>query len=97
MAITSFKSKYREDLEERAVKWTMSRPNVIFAANAIGARKNGVVISVHKNYSDYSRFINDVRLEGGNDVPDWDTLLTTLKGFIPKPFSLKYLAELKET
>ena len=97
MAITSCKSKYSEDLEERAVKWAMSRPNVLFAANVTGARKNGVVISVHKNYSDYSRFINDIRLEGGNDVQDWDTLLITLKGFIPKPFSLKYLAEPEET
>jgi len=97
MAITSFKSKYSKEIAEKAVKWTMSRPNVLFAANITGTVKNGVVISIHKNYSDYSRFIRDIRLEGGNDVKDWETLLITLGGFIPKPLSLKYLAEIEET
>jgi len=97
MAITSFSSNYSKELEEKAVKGTMSRPNVLFAANTMGARKNGVVISIHKNYSDYSRFIKDVRLEGGNDIEDWETLLITLKGFIPKPLSLKSLAQIEET
>ncbi len=96
MAITSFRSNNSKELEEKAVKETMSRPNILFAANAMGARKNGVVISVHKNYSDYSRFIKDVRLEGGNDIEDWETLLIALEGFIPKPLSLKSLAKIEE-
>ena len=97
MAISSFKSKRTKEMEERTIKLTMARPNILFAAMAHGMGKNGVIISFHKNYTDFSNFLRDLRLEGGDDLQDYDTLLISLKEKAVKPLSLKYLAELEET
>lgn len=97
LAITSFMSKDTKEIEERARKWTTSKPNVLFAAGAQGKRRNAVMISVHKNYSDYYNFISEIKGLGGDDLTDYDTMLVSLEGPIVKNFSLKYLAELLET
>jgi len=96
MAISSFKSIRAKGITERAVKWIMAKPNIIFAARAEGMRKNAVIISLHKNYTDFSNFLRDLRLEGGDDLQDYDTLLISLKEKAIKPLSLKYLAEQEE-
>lgn len=96
LAITSFKSKRSKEVADRAIKWTMAKPNIIFAARAEGMGKNGVVISIHKNYTDYSNFLTEITSEGKSIIEDYDTLLISFRGFIAKPFSLKYLAELCE-
>jgi len=59
--------------------------------------KNGVIISLHKSYTDFSKFLLDLRLEGGDDLQDCDALLISLEGRIVKPFSLTYLGEQEET
>ena len=97
MAITGFKSKIKEGLAEKAIEVTLANPNIIFAARAQGMGKNAVVISMHKTYADFSRFISDIVIEGGDDVEDLDTILVSLGDFVVKPFSLKYLAEIEET
>ena len=97
MAISFFKSKRTKETEERAIKVTMARPNIIFASEAEGMRKNGIIISLHKNYTDFSNFLSDLRLEGGDGLRDYDTMLISLKEKAVKPLSLKYLAELEET
>lgn len=97
MAISSFKSKSTKEMEEKTTKWTMAKPNIIFASGAEGMGKNAVIISLHKDYTDFSEFLRDLRLEGGDDLQNCDTLLISLKGKAVKPLSLKYLAELEET
>lgn len=97
LAITSFTSRESKEIEEKARKWTASKPNVVLAAAARGQGRNSVMISFHKNYSDYFNFISEVKGLGGNEVTGYDTLLVSLQGPIVKPFSLKYLAELIET
>jgi len=96
MAITCFKAKMKMDLIERARKWAMAKPNIIFAGRAEGMGKNGLMISIHKDFAEFSSFIADLMIEWGDDVEEYGTLLTPLKGTIIKPFSLKYLAELEE-
>ncbi len=81
---------------EKAMKWMKKYSNMIFAARAEGMGKNGVVITLHKNYTDYSNFLAESLTYWGDDIEDYDTILISLKGTIGKPFSLRYLAE-KET
>ena len=95
MAISCFKSKVNEESVEKAIKVTMARPNIIFASSGHGMGKNAVIISLHKNYTDFSKFLRDLRLEGGDDLRDYDTMLISLKEKAVKPLSLKYLAELE--
>jgi len=97
MAISCVKKKESiTELTEETKKWMMKFPNVIFVANAEGMGKNGVMISLHKNYTEYSKFVREQLLQWGKDIQDYDTMLISLKGIIPKPLSLRYLAELEE-
>jgi DNA-binding Lrp family transcriptional regulator len=93
MAISCFKSKVMEELE----KVTMARPNIIFTSSGQGMGKNSVMISLHKNYTDFSKFLRDLRSEFGDNLRDYDTMLISLREKAVKPLSLKYLAELEET
>ena len=96
MAITCVKTKHTVEHMEKAEKSMMAKPNVIFSARAEGMGKSEVIISLHKNYTDFSNFLRDLRLEGGDDLQDYDTLLISLKEKAVKPLSLKYLAEQEE-
>ncbi|MFQ5822304.1 MAG: Lrp/AsnC family transcriptional regulator [Candidatus Heimdallarchaeota archaeon] len=98
MAISCVKTKIPiTRLREKGVKWWKKYPNVIFAAGAEGMRKNGVMISLHKNYTDYSNFVTEQLRYWEDEIADYDTMLIDLKGIIVKPLSLAYLAELEET
>ena len=97
MAISSFKLKVDEGSVEKAKKVTMAKPNIIFASSGQGMGKNGVMLSLHKNYTDFSRFLSGLRLEGGDALRDYDTMLISLREKVVKPLSPKYLAELEET
>jgi hypothetical protein len=82
---------------EKAMKWMKKYPNIIFAARAEGMGKNGIMISLHKSYTDFSNFVAEQLQYWGEDVVDHDNMLVSLRGIIVKPLSLKYLAELEET
>jgi len=97
MVITCFRAKYKVELVEKAEKWVKKYPNAIFVARAQGMGKNGVMVSLHKDYSDFDNFLSDLLLVFGDDIEDPGTLIVSLKGAIVKPFSLKYLAEAEET
>jgi len=82
---------------EKAMKWMKKYPNMIFAARAEGMGKNGVIITLHQNYTDYSNFVAESLSYWGDDIESHDTILVSLRGLIGKPFSLRYLAEVEET
>jgi len=95
MAISSFKLKV-EDMEG-LTKLMMAKPNVIFSSIGEGMGKNGIIISFHKSYPEFSNFISNLRAEGKDIIDDLDSMLVSLENQIVKPLSLKYLAELEET
>ena len=92
-AISSFRVKVRTDYKEKVRKWVEHYPNVILWANAEGMGKNAVTISLHKSFTDYSRFASETQEYWGDDMEDYATLLVSLKAPSVRPFSLKYLAE----
>ena len=85
------------ELEEKAKEYWKKYPNVIFVSRAQGMEKNCMLISLHKNYTDYSDFIEENLREWGGDIQEYDSLVISLEGRIIKPLSLKYLAEQKGT
>ena len=93
MAISCVKT--RTPITEEA-KWMKKYPNIIFVANAEGMGKNGVIISLHKSYSDFSNFVSENSQYLGEEIQEYDSMLISLKGNIPKPLSLRYLAEEEE-
>lgn len=80
-----------ENIKE-AAKYAAKFPNAILSSMGEGLGMNGVVISIHKNYTEYHRHLNLLRT-------DWNKMLSAIQSFIIplgkgefKKFSLSYLA-----
>jgi len=98
MAISCVKKKtFPTKLEEKAMKWKKKYPNIIFVARAEGMGKNGVMISLHKSYTEFSKFVSQNLQYWGDEIDNYDTMLISLDGLIVKPLSLRYLAEEKSS
>lgn len=96
LAINCFRSRVRKELADKARKVTMRNPNIIFSARCQGGGKNGLIISLHRNYTAYSKFISNIIAEGGDDIEENETYLISLNDFIAKPFSFQGIAKLFE-
>lgn len=70
--------------EEKAAspyKWLEKDPRVIFVAEGNGLGKNSLIVTMHKNYTDYSDFIADLRQKSrtANSVSSFIAALTSIK------------------
>jgi DNA-binding Lrp family transcriptional regulator len=89
--------EYSEDERvEKAKRFLSGHPNAIFASSGDGLRKGRVVISLHKNYTDYTEFMRQARSEWAVLV-DLESFIISLKTDIaPIPFSFKNLGKYVE-
>jgi DNA-binding Lrp family transcriptional regulator len=95
-AIKIFYSGKYADVRKQGLEWLTIRPNVIMAGACEGMGMNVFIISLHKDYSDYSEFMLKHRLEMGEFIDDVQTILVDLKTTERlKPLHLKYLTETK--
>ena len=70
-------------------------PNVIFATTG-GSGLGGMdsaSISVHRNYGDYAKFMNEIRREWGKYVAAFDSFIFSLQEDVVRPITFKYLGE----
>jgi len=99
MAITCVKANESKmmQLQDKAREYMMKTPNIVLAGQgATGQGMNGVMISLHKSYSDFSNFLTNHMIHWGDIIEDHFTILVSLSERVVKPFSLRYLAELQE-
>jgi len=79
-------------LGERAHKWVSHNSKIIFAAGGEGLEgKNCMMISAHRDFTDYTDFISDFRSQWSTRVKDMDSFLVSLKAKMPKQFSFRNL------
>jgi len=94
--IAAFTFLDKNGLGENADKWIESKPKIVFAATGDGLNgKNSVVVSLHKDYTDYSKFISDFRSKWGANIRDIDSFLVPLRGGPSKRFSFSYIESIK--
>jgi DNA-binding Lrp family transcriptional regulator len=80
---------------ENMNKWIESNPRIVFSASGEGIRgKNSIMVSIHKDFTDYSKFMSEVRSEMPNKIKDINSFLVPLRGDIKKHFSLENLQPL---
>lgn len=92
VAFTFIKATRRPELNEKARERAMKNPNIIFAAGGEGMGMDCAMISFHKNFSDFSSFITNLRVDWAENLQDLQSFLMTTDGErMIKPFSLKYL------
>lgn len=79
-------------LGEFAHKWVAHNQKIIFGAGGEGLEgKNCMMVSVHRDFTDFTDFISDFRARWSANVKDMDSFLVSLKGKMPKPFSFRNL------
>ncbi len=99
IAFTFAKAKTyrREDTEkmlQRAKEWTTKRANVIMASDGEGLGKDTVMVSLHRNYSEYANFMRSFAVDWADYVSDFQSFIVSLRDTLTiKPFDLKYLAD----
>ena len=77
---------------EKCAKWMTEQPNIVFACDGTGMGVDGMMISIHKNYTDFSELMTKLRAEWAETLGEIKTFISSVKrGVILKPYSLKYL------
>jgi len=77
-------------------EWLMKQPNVIFALAGEGMEWDGLIISYHTNYSDYTEFKITLDEELSAIISESRSFIAAnIDKLIVKPFHFKYLAKAK--
>jgi DNA-binding Lrp family transcriptional regulator len=96
IAVTFGKRNYQKHPEinlQKAEDFAERHPAVIFGASGIGLGYDRMSISIHKSYSDFSKFSQDMRNEWAG-IMDTQSFIINLKSKdIVRLLSLKHLAE----
>jgi DNA-binding Lrp family transcriptional regulator len=98
IAIVLYKVKNQSELDanarmQKAKEFAEKYPNLIFASSGMGSASDRVGISVHKNYSDYAKFVQGIQeyLEPYNIVETF--LISTVGEKVPRSLSFKTLVD----
>ena len=81
------------DTMKEAQKYAHKFPNAIFASTGEGMGMTGVIISFHKDYTDYHHKLNLLRVDWKDFAEDIQSFIISLKEGEFKRFSLKYLKD----
>jgi len=96
LAVTLCKRDYVKHPEygvQEAKEWAKKHPNMIFASIGNGLGYDRIGISIHKNYAEYSKFMQESNYYWG-EFMSFDSFLVSLKSNeVVQPLSLKRFAE----
>ena len=76
-----------------ARKYAAKFPNAIFASTGEGLGMTGVIISLHKNYTEYHHRVNQLRVDWKEVTEDIQTFIVSIGEGEYKRFSLTYLKD----
>ena len=80
----------------RVTEWMMKQPNVIFAIEGEGIGWDGVFMSFHKTYSDYTEFVRKHNSEFSGLLIDCQSFISNLAPKnVRKPFQVLIRSDLK--
>jgi len=81
------------ETKERTKEYAAKFPNVIFASSGQGLGMTGVIISFHKNYTEYHKQLNMLRVDLKEITEDIQSFMVAIGEGEYKRFSLKYLRD----
>ncbi|MCJ7423203.1 Lrp/AsnC family transcriptional regulator [Candidatus Bathyarchaeota archaeon] len=95
-AVTLGKRNYQKHPDvnlQKAKDFAERHPNIIFGASGNGLGYDRISISIHRNYSGYSKFIQEIQNEW-EGIMNVDSFIISLKSKdIVQPLSLKHFAD----
>jgi DNA-binding Lrp family transcriptional regulator len=85
--------KHPEINTQKAKNCVRDHPNILFGASGNGLGCDRISVSIHRDFSDYSRFMQEIQAEWAGTM-DVDSFLINLKGDdVVQHLSFKQLAE----
>lgn len=79
---------------EKAKRFVSNHPNVIFASSGHGLGMERVILTVHKNYSDYDKFMNEAESQYAGLLSRLESFTLSLKtDAVVSPLSVRNLME----
>ncbi|UCE44035.1 MAG: winged helix-turn-helix transcriptional regulator [Candidatus Bathyarchaeota archaeon] len=81
------------ETKEKTKKYAAKFPNVIFAYSGRGLSMTGVIISLHKNYTEYHKELNMLRVDLKEITEDIQSFIVAIGEGEYKRFSLTYLGD----
>ena len=63
--------------EER--DWAEKQDEVVFAGSGLGMGMDGVIVSVHKNYTDYQKFLVELRTRWAEHIKNTQSFILSLR------------------
>jgi len=82
-----------EEMKKKGKEYAAKVPYVVFVSSGEGVGMNAVIIAFHKNYTDFHRTLNQVRLDWKDYLQDVQSFTVSLKEGQFKRFSLTYLKD----
>lgn len=97
IAYTFIKVSRQHELVKKIHNWVEWNPNVVFAGWGEGIGMDSAIISIHPSYTDFSAFITKLKTNLSDGIQHTQSFLMTTAGEMQiKPFSFKYLEEIKK-
>lgn len=92
-------SKNPKTLKGKGREWAEKHDEIVFASAGLGMDMNGVTISVHKNYTDYQKFLTELRTYWAEHIVSIQSFILSLRNreTVTKDFSLASLEKTVET
>ena len=86
-------SETSPNLTEKAREWCKKEPCVIYAAGGEGLGMHSIMVSLHHNYSSFSKLITKLREDWQPNLKDVQSFLIGISRteLIYKPFSFRHL------
>ncbi|MDH5482833.1 MAG: winged helix-turn-helix transcriptional regulator [Candidatus Bathyarchaeota archaeon] len=83
------------EIVQKSKKWLKKHPNVIYAADGQGlGGRDVVMVSFHKDYDDYTKFMHDYAFNWGDIVSSFESFITNLTSeLVMREFDLSHLAD----
>jgi len=77
---------------------TAKNPNMIFVSTGMGLSSDMVAVSVHKTYSDYAEYMQEIRAEWAESITLTGSFLIALNSDnVLRPLSMRYIADCLES
>ena len=84
-----------KNVKNKAHEWIAKNPSVLFSAAGDGIRgKNCAILTLHKNFTEYTNFLNEFKSIMGNNIGNIETFLVSLETSTPKFVSFRSIADL---
>jgi len=99
LTFTNMRTSNSEDpknLRDKQQEWAEKHDEIVFASAGSGMEMNGVIVSVHKNYTDYQKLLTELRTDWAEHIENTRSFICSLrnKETVTKDFSF---ASLKKT